>query len=180
MCWYSADPLAVRFSQEAPGSSWLRPRRSTDQAAWGSGDGIGAANGCYGKWGNQGATDSALSGGGMTAELVYFGLLVQPAFLTRSGALGLGFWGRIVLQPRFSRIRREAPNADKCSPGLFEFPPVESRHVVASFDGGAITSDAGALLLGQTDRAIQQPSGCRMLHRYPQPRSWWSIRSRPW
>jgi hypothetical protein len=27
--------------------------------------------------------------------------------------------------------------------------------VVASFDGGAITSDAGALLLGQTDRAIQ-------------------------
>src|SRR3984885_12102895 len=43
----------------------------------------------------------------------------------------------------------------ECSPGLFEFPPVESRHVVASFDGGAVTSDAGALLLGQTDRAIQ-------------------------
>jgi hypothetical protein len=37
----------------------------------------------------------------------------------------------------------------------FEFPPVEGRHVVASFDGGAITSDAGALLLGQTDRAIR-------------------------
>jgi hypothetical protein len=32
---------------------------------------------------------------------------------------------------------------------------VESRHVVAGFDGGAITSDAGALLLGQTDRAIR-------------------------
>ena len=40
-------------------------------------------------------------------------------------------------------------------PALFEFPPVESRHVVAGFDGGAITSDAGALLLGQTDRAIR-------------------------
>ena len=26
---------------------------------------------------------------------------------------------------------------------------------MASFDGGAITSDAGALLLGQTDRAIR-------------------------
>jgi hypothetical protein len=38
---------------------------------------------------------------------------------------------------------------------LFEFPPVKGRHVVASFDGGAITSDAGALLLGQTDRAIR-------------------------
>jgi len=42
-----------------------------------------------------------------------------------------------------------------CTPGLFEFPPIEGRDVVASFDGGAITSDAGALLLGQTDRAIQ-------------------------
>jgi len=36
---------------------------------------------------------------------------------------------------------------------LFEFPPLEGRQVVASFDGGAITTDAGALLLGQTDRA---------------------------
>ena len=43
----------------------------------------------------------------------------------------------------------------ECNPVLFEFPPVESRHVVAGFDGGAITSDAGALLLGQTDRAIR-------------------------
>jgi hypothetical protein len=37
---------------------------------------------------------------------------------------------------------------------LFEFAPVEGRQVVAAFDGGAITSDAGALLLGETDRAI--------------------------
>jgi Transposase DDE domain group 1 len=42
----------------------------------------------------------------------------------------------------------------ECSPTLFEFASVESRAVVASFDGGAITSDAGALLLGATDRAI--------------------------
>jgi hypothetical protein len=42
----------------------------------------------------------------------------------------------------------------ECSPKLFDFAPVESRPVVAAFDGGAITSDAGALLLGQTDRAI--------------------------
>jgi hypothetical protein len=42
----------------------------------------------------------------------------------------------------------------ECSPGLFEFAPVEGRAVVAGFDGGAITSDAGALLLGATDRAI--------------------------
>jgi len=42
----------------------------------------------------------------------------------------------------------------ECSPALFEFAPVEGRAVVAGFDGGAITSDAGALLLGATDRAI--------------------------
>src|SRR5260370_20522462 len=43
----------------------------------------------------------------------------------------------------------------ECNPALFGFPPVEGRAVVASFDGGAITSDADALLLGQTDRAIR-------------------------
>jgi hypothetical protein len=43
----------------------------------------------------------------------------------------------------------------ECSAALFEFAPVEGRHVVAAFDGGAISSDAGALLLGGTDRAIR-------------------------
>jgi hypothetical protein len=42
----------------------------------------------------------------------------------------------------------------ECSAEVFEFTPVEHRAVVACFDGGAITSDAGALLLGATDRAI--------------------------
>ena len=43
----------------------------------------------------------------------------------------------------------------ECSATLFEFAPVEGRQVVAAFDGGAITSDAGALLLGETDPAIR-------------------------
>ena len=42
----------------------------------------------------------------------------------------------------------------ECIPDLFGFSSVEGRHVVAAFDGGAVTSDAGALLLGATDRAI--------------------------
>ncbi|WP_202332234.1 IS1380 family transposase [Mesorhizobium sp. L-8-3] len=42
----------------------------------------------------------------------------------------------------------------QCSPERFDFGPVERRAVVAGFDGGTITSDAGALLLGLTDRAI--------------------------
>ena len=43
----------------------------------------------------------------------------------------------------------------ECNPELFDFAPVGRRAVVAGFDGGAITSDAGALLLGATDRAIR-------------------------
>ena len=43
----------------------------------------------------------------------------------------------------------------ECTATQFEFAPVEGRHVIAAFDGGAITSDAGALLLGETDRAIR-------------------------
>ncbi len=41
-----------------------------------------------------------------------------------------------------------------CNPDLFGFAPVEDRSVVAAFDGGAMTSDAGALLLGAADRAV--------------------------
>src|SRR5438105_5681520 len=43
----------------------------------------------------------------------------------------------------------------ECTPDFFGFEPVEGREVVAAFDAGAITSDAGALLLGATDRAIK-------------------------
>jgi hypothetical protein len=42
----------------------------------------------------------------------------------------------------------------ECTRDSFGFEPVEGREVVAAFDGGAISSDAGALLLGATDRAI--------------------------
>jgi hypothetical protein len=43
----------------------------------------------------------------------------------------------------------------ECSADQFGFAPVEKHLVVAKFDGGKITSDAGALLLGQADRAIR-------------------------
>jgi Transposase DDE domain group 1 len=42
----------------------------------------------------------------------------------------------------------------ECSADLFGFERVEGRSVVAGFDGGTMTSDAGALLLGATNRAI--------------------------
>jgi hypothetical protein len=43
----------------------------------------------------------------------------------------------------------------ECNADLFGFARVEGRVVVAAFDGGKITSDAGAVLLGATDRTIR-------------------------
>src|SRR5205809_1930094 len=42
----------------------------------------------------------------------------------------------------------------ECSAERFDFGVVEGRALEAAFDGGLVTSDAGALLLGATDRAI--------------------------
>src|ERR1700716_3864943 len=44
--------------------------------------------------------------------------------------------------------------ATECSAECFDFGVVEGRPVEAAFDAGLVTSDAGALLLGATDRAI--------------------------
>ena len=42
----------------------------------------------------------------------------------------------------------------QCNPEQLEFSAVGRRRVVAAFDGGTVSSDAGALLLGKTDAAI--------------------------
>jgi DDE family transposase len=57
-----------------------------------------------------------------------------------------------------------------CIPTLFDFAPVEGRKVVANFDGGAITSDAGGLLLGATDKVLgltRRLAACFQDHRDP-------------
>jgi hypothetical protein len=51
----------------------------------------------------------------------------------------------------------------ECSAALFDFAAVGGREVVGDFDGGSITSDGGALLLGQADGAIalmERFAGC--------------------
>ena len=58
----------------------------------------------------------------------------------------------------------------ECSADLFGFTAVNGRRVVAAFDGGAMTSDAGAVLLGATDqqiRMIERFAGCFRDHRVP-------------
>src|SRR5215813_2803407 len=61
---------------------------------------------------------------------------------------------KIELQQRFVSGPGGDPMQTECSADLFGFAPVAGRAVVAGFDGGRMTSDAGALLLGATDRAI--------------------------
>ena len=68
----------------------------------------------------------------------------------------------------------------ECSATLFEFAPVEGRHVVAAFDGGSMTSDAGALLLGETDRVIQLTARFAACFTDARLRNWWSTKSARW
>jgi hypothetical protein len=59
----------------------------------------------------------------------------------------------------------------ECSTIRFGFAPVEGHKVVASFDGGTITSDAGSLLLGHTDRClrlVERFAGCFIDSRRPE------------
>ena len=56
----------------------------------------------------------------------------------------------------------------QCSRDLFGYEAVDGREVVAAFDGGEGTTDAGGLLLGATDRTIHvvgRFAGCFVDHR---------------
>jgi hypothetical protein len=56
----------------------------------------------------------------------------------------------------------------ECSAGQFEFEGFDGRRVVAAFDGGAVTSDAGTVLLREADRAIgliERVAACFIDHR---------------
>jgi hypothetical protein len=58
----------------------------------------------------------------------------------------------------------------QCNAEQLELAGVEGRHVVAAFDGGRVSSDAGALLLGRTDAAIgliDRLAGCFVDQRDP-------------
>ena len=59
----------------------------------------------------------------------------------------------------------------ECNTDRFGFQPLEKRDVRGMFDGGAITSDAGALLLREVEakmRIIERFAGCFTDHRNPE------------
>src|ERR1700694_4679579 len=58
----------------------------------------------------------------------------------------------------------------ECTKSSFGFHPLYRREVVAQFDGGDITTDAGGLLLREVDRhlkLIERLAGCFSDHRRP-------------
>src|SRR5258708_33297821 len=62
--------------------------------------------------------------------------------------------GKVVVWQRLLEPAEGTPMPTECSVDLFGFASVEGRRVEAGFDGGTISSDAGAGLLGATDRAV--------------------------
>src|SRR5215207_796096 len=59
----------------------------------------------------------------------------------------------------------------QCTPTLFDFQPLGNREVVAAFDGGKVTSDAGGLLLREVESKfgfIAQFARCFSDHRDPE------------
>ncbi len=59
----------------------------------------------------------------------------------------------------------------ECNTDRFDFQPLEKRQVLGIFDGGAITSDGGGLLLREVElktRIIERFAGCFTDHRDPE------------
>src|SRR5580658_547826 len=79
-------------------------------------------------------------------------------------------WEKLVLRERVITTPRRDPMPAQCNPEQLQFSCVERRRVVAAFDGGTVSSDAGALLLGRTDEAIgliDRLAGCFIDERDP-------------
>ena len=63
----------------------------------------------------------------------------------------------------------------ECSAEQFDFGIVEGRIVEAAFDAGLVTSDAGALLLGASERSVWWID-LRPVFATTAARIWWSTR----
>ena len=58
----------------------------------------------------------------------------------------------------------------ECTPDALQFQAIGGRAVLARFDGGALTSDGGALLLREVERVtgvVRRFAGCFTDHRDP-------------
>ena len=47
------------------------------------------------------------------------------------------------------------PSSTQCIPNQFKFGNIKGRKVIANFDGGRITSDAGIVLIAELDKKLK-------------------------
>ena len=119
----------------------------------------------------------------------FFGALETLAWISHTNLLASGR----RIRKKFSRQwfipdPRTVAMETECTPELFEFLPVDRRSVVAAFDGGTITSNAGALLMGLVDRGLglmRRVAGCFTDRRDPllssiRWRRWWGSGFSAW
>ena len=80
----------------------------------------------------------------------------MPSPLFSQGGLGKGrpIWHKHLCKQLLGPERNSLFPMTQCSQTEFEFEPYGSRAVVARFDGGAMSSDGGALLLRATDQRL--------------------------
>ena len=85
-----------------------------------------------------------------------------PLSRTIQGLARISHEGKQVLLPQSIFLTQEtAPMLTECN--SLDFASLGSRKVTAAFDGGAMTSNAGAPLLRETDRIIglsRQAAAC--------------------
>jgi hypothetical protein len=92
-----------------------------------------------------------MSRGGLAMEGQ--GLTLEEVLARQRNASGRRISESSFVTKTFRRFEG-TPMTPDCSPNIFGFTAVEGREVVAAFDGGAMSSDAGALVLGTADRSI--------------------------
>ncbi len=111
---------------------------------------------------------------GLVRRSGQFVLLSEPLHRALSPDCSKGYVHRELGSAKIAGAKRfisgpgGVPTQIECSADLFGFAPVEGRKVVAEFDGGMMTTQAGAMLLGATDRRIrliERFAGCFIDHR---------------
>ena len=59
---------------------------------------------------------------------------------------------QVILREKLAPEKEDSLLQTQCKQEYFEFHPLNQRQVVGQFDGGAITTDAGGLLLREVEK----------------------------
>ena len=94
----------------------------------------------------------------------------EHGFLTKVLHNSRPMWHKVFVENTLPHTSEKGVLQTECMPGALALQGVAGREVVARFDGGTLTSDGGAVLLREADRAtnlLGQFAGCSTDHRDP-------------